>query len=200
MVNNKEQIIKLLEFETKDDFYYLQVLQRKKENPEIGSKSYLVKSYQITSIKNMERKMSEIINLCEFHNARAYINLNRRSFRKVAFELNLKIANQFKNQDYLSVRKSYDSVCGTSEGMNQKNRRWVVDIDTHDVETIKEISEFINSIQPVSRDGDATRIICSLKTLNGIHLITNSFRLDTFKQKYPDVDVQRNNPTLLYIS
>ncbi len=33
MIDNIEKILPLLNFETSDDFYYLQILQRKKENP-----------------------------------------------------------------------------------------------------------------------------------------------------------------------
>ena len=31
-----------------------------------------------------------------------------------------------------------------------------------------------------------------------IDLITTPFNLQQFKEKYPDVDVHKNNPTLLY--
>ena len=34
--------------------------------------------------------------------------------------------------------------------------------------------------------------------INGIHLITTSFNLQQFKEKYPDIDIHKNNPTLLY--
>jgi len=35
MIDNFEQIKKLLTFETEDDFYFGQILQRKKEHPEL---------------------------------------------------------------------------------------------------------------------------------------------------------------------
>ena len=39
MIDVFEKIKHLLVFESVDDFYYLQILQRKKENPGIGSNS-----------------------------------------------------------------------------------------------------------------------------------------------------------------
>lgn len=209
MINNLRHIKVLFDFETEDDFYHLQVLKRKKENPELGSNSYLVKAYQITSGEYLEQKMPEIINLCEFHNARAYINLNRRSFEKVARHTLFKVMNQVVlNQDYYSVRKAYDSVCG---GVNEKNessihggvinepkgnRKWVVDIDTKDDSFINEVAEFIESIEPVTN----AKILTLISTLNGVHLITLGFNSSIFKERYPELDIHKNNPTILYTS
>jgi hypothetical protein len=39
MVDNFEIIKSLLQFDSEDDFYHLQILKRKKENPELGSNS-----------------------------------------------------------------------------------------------------------------------------------------------------------------
>ena len=49
MINNLKIIKSLLTFESKDDFYYLQILQRKKENPQLGSNRRVIKNYYINS-------------------------------------------------------------------------------------------------------------------------------------------------------
>lgn len=49
MIDNIELILPFLKFESKDDFYYLQILQRKKENPQLGSNSRVIKNYYISS-------------------------------------------------------------------------------------------------------------------------------------------------------
>lgn len=120
MINNFEQIKNLLEFNSNDDFYYLQVLKRKKENHELGSNSYMVKSYFISSKEYLDLRKQEIIDLCNSNNARAYINLNKRSFEKIAFHTLKKVTDQIMNKDYFSVRKAYDSVCGSF--MNEPNK------------------------------------------------------------------------------
>ena len=43
-----------------------------------------------------------------------------------------------------------------------------------------------------------SKINATIPTKNGWHLITKPFNLQQFKEKYPDIDVQKNNPTLLY--
>ena len=46
MTNNIDQIrSNFLKFTDPGDFYFIQVIQRKKENPELGSNSYIVKNY-----------------------------------------------------------------------------------------------------------------------------------------------------------
>jgi hypothetical protein len=38
-----------------------------------------------------------------------------------------------------------------------------------------------------------------IPTKNGYHLITKRFDVKTFGEKYPDIDIQKKNPTLLYL-
>jgi hypothetical protein len=96
-----------------------------------------------------------------------------------------KVTDRIISKDFKSVRKSYESVCG--QFSNEKDKRWIVDIDTKDPEIIANIiSEIPNSKYDI------------VPTVNGVHLITSPFRLDTFKKVWPDIDVHKNNPTLLY--
>lgn len=189
MINNFHIIKDLLKFDSDDDFYHLQILKRKKENPELGSNSYVVKTYYVTSVEYLENKMDEIINLCTFHNARACINLNPRSFEKIAFHAMKKISDIIMNRDYKSVRKAYESVCG--EFGNGKYKSWIIDIDLKDLLEVERVSKLIEPQQP---EGD--KVISLLETKNGYHLITKPFDKSKIELKH---DVHKNNPTILYI-
>jgi len=57
MIDNLDKIKPLLNFESEDDFYYLQILQRKKENPELGSNSRVIKNYYIKSVEELEKSI-----------------------------------------------------------------------------------------------------------------------------------------------
>ncbi len=195
MIHNIEIIKPLLRFSSEDDFYHLQILKRKKEHPELGSNSYVVKTYYVSSIEYLETKFPEIVALCNFHNARACINLNVRSFESLAFQMLKKVTDQIINKDFKSVRKAYESVAG--EFGTGRDKTWIIDIDYDDhitTDYINEMKSFINSQLP---QGD--KILDTIPTKNGVHLITSPFRLDTFKQAYPNIDVHKNNPTILYI-
>ena len=200
MVNNFEQIKKMLNFASEDDFYHLQIIKRKKEHPELGSNSYVVKTYYISSVEYLEKKKDEIIKLCEFHNARGCINLNRRSFEKIAFHAMQKVANQLMNRDFRSVRKAYDSVCGANS--NEPNKKWIIDIDDVSVDAMAhdpKIQKMIDRIVELQSQTDKEPYLASIRTKSGFHLIATPFRLDTFCGEYPGIDIHKDNPTILYI-
>lgn len=85
MVDNFDIIKPLLTFSSEDDFYYLQILQRKKENNTLNSNSRVIKNYYISSLDYLENRKEEITTLCTVFNARACLRLQPRSYKKVAF-------------------------------------------------------------------------------------------------------------------
>jgi len=125
MIDCLEQIKDLLVFESGDDFYYLQILQRKKENPQLGSNSRVIKNYYITSLQYLIDRYDEIKTLCNTFNARASLRLNKRSFEKVGFKALENIANTMQNREYRHLVNSYDRACGLLN--NEKNKKWIVD-------------------------------------------------------------------------
>ena len=65
MIDNFNQIRNLLQFNSPNDFYFVQIIRRKKENPEMkernNSYSRCIKSYYINSIEKFDTKKDEII-------------------------------------------------------------------------------------------------------------------------------------------
>lgn len=201
MVNNLELIKPLLQFPHDNSFYFIQILQRKKDHPGVrvggsNNNSRLIKAYQIVSIDHLETMMEEIIKLCEVFNARACINLNPRSFEKAAFQVLVKIANQMHNRDFYNVRKAYDSVCGGYH--SETDKRWLVDIDTQDADTVMKVKLGIVELQGMAIPTVTDGIIAILPTKSGHHLITKGFHAERFKSNFPGIDIHKNNPTLLY--
>ena len=193
MCNNLEIIISLLKFYSEDDFYFLQILRRKKEHPDLRSNSEVIKTYTITSKEHLIKKMPEIILLCDFYNARACINLNLRSFEKIAYQTLKKACDQVFNKDFKSLKNAFNSAAGTYS--SDPNKKWILDIDLKDELGLQKINE----IQSYFEEENINAIITVIKTKNGYHLITSPFRLDVFKQRFQDIDVHKDNPTVLYI-
>ncbi len=192
MIDNFDKIAKLLVFDSEDDFYFLQILKRKKENPEIGSNTIVVRHYYIKSVEQLIKLKKEIVLLCQYHNARAGLCLNRRSFEKISFQLLKKVSDQIMNKDYYSVQNAYASVVGAYS--HEPNSKWIIDIDVKNNRFINEVMRFIDGI----KQPEGNKFIASLETKNGFHLITKPFNLKTFKDQYPDIEVQKDNPTNLY--
>ena len=193
MIDVLDKIKPLLVFNSVDDFYYLQILQRKKENPQLGSNSRVIKNYYIKSPEYLEARYEEIKDLCNFFNARAMLRLNKRSFSKVAFRTIQNVANSMSNGEYEFIAKSYDRACGQCH--NDENKTWIIDLDGIITDSyLCEVKTLINSYMPI---GD--KIIVELPTKNGMHLLTKPFDRRTFMLKYPSVDLHRDNPINLFI-
>jgi hypothetical protein len=193
MINNLEQIKGLLNFEKRGDFYMLYVFKRKKDQPENERDNHqsvrTIKTYCIESIDHLERRWDEIVQLCEMFKARAYIHVQKQNHFDVS--LNMMVALAQKIQDGNHNQKGlFDSVVGQ---IKTQEKRWIVDIDTKDFKTLVEVGDFIDNLRPVGN-----KVITTIPTKNGFHLITERFDVKTFSEKYPDIDIQKKNPTLLY--
>ncbi len=201
MTNNFKQIQKLLKFRSEDDFYHLQIIKRKKDHPEIGSNSLVIKTYYIKSVDHLDKVGPEIVALCEFHGARACINLNRRSFERMAFHTLKKVTDQIMNKDFKSVRKAYESVCGAYA--NETDKSWIIDIDNISIDAFNHSPDMIELrkkiIELIIDTGKEPRLDY-IRTRSGVHIICRPFNLQKFMELYPEIDVHKDNPTILYIS
>ena len=198
MIDNFKLIEPLLEFPNEDIYYHLQIIQRKKDCPEIGSNNRVIKSYFICKRESLEKTRQEIISLCEFFNARAYINLTPKSLRKTTL-LQLKyLSERLYMNDLKKIWKSWNSCAGEVKG---EEPRWVVDVDDTNTDFIRLIDMSIATYEPVKYDEQGrycSKVIATIPTKSGYHLLTTPFNLQQFKKEYPDIDVHKNNPTLLY--
>jgi len=193
MTDNIDKILPFLKFESEDDFYYLQILQRKKENPQIGSNSRVIKNYYIKSQQYLLDRYDEIKTLCQVFNARASIRLNKRSFEKTGFKTMENLANTMMNREYSFLMKSYDRACGLLN--NDKDKKWILDLDfvPYGQEHL-DIKEFI---EPISPEGN--KLLAVIESKNGVHLITKPFNTEEFRKKYPHIEIHKDNPTNLFI-
>ncbi len=197
MIDNFKQIKSLLTFPNDDIYYHLQILRRGKDHPELPAANRIIKAYFICSLEGLDYVEEEIKNLCQFFGARAYINLAPKSIKKTTM-LQLKyLAQRAYEGDFKKIWKSWNICAGEIKG---EEPRWVVDID---IPTDGEISEFIEyQCDPVVKTFDGnikSKIIQYIPTKSGYHIISTPFNLQQFKEKYPDIDVHKNNPTILYV-
>ena len=205
VIDNFELIKSLLEFPNDDVYYHLQIIRRGKDHPDLPAANRLIKSYFICSLESLDYIEEEVKKLCEFFGARAYINLTQKSIRKTAL-LQLKyLSERIYNGDYKKIWKSWNTCAGMIKG---EDPRWIVDID-HSIEhpnlepSWGEIADFIDKeCEPhtlLHNPLRVAKVITDIPTKNGYHLITTPFNLQQFKERYPDIDVHKNNPTILYI-
>lgn len=198
MINNFEILKKHMDFSDPDKFYYLQILARSKDGHNKATK--VIKNYYISNEEYLESHKNQIIDLCNFFNARAYLRLNRRSYKMVALENLKQLANSLANEQYHFVQKSFSKACGRTNV--EENKIWIVDIDIDKNDSwlsksILEISNKIKDLQSQIRGKDY-KVLGMIPTPNGYHVLSNPFRKDVFMEFFPDLSIHTDNPTILY--
>jgi hypothetical protein len=195
MIDNFELVKPMLKFDSDDDFYFIQILQRKKDNPNgvngSNNSSRLIKAYFINSVEHLDVFKDEMIFFANYFNARVGINLNKRSYEKTAFNTLKKTAELMHNKNYQMVKRAWNTSCGIHNGCD---KIWLLDIDTKDAYFLNNVKTFVQAQKPI---GD--NILGVIPSKAGFHLITKGFDLRDFNKEYPEIEVHKNNPTNLYI-
>ena len=195
MIDNLELIKPLLNFENEGDFYMLYVFKRKKDQPEGEKDNHqsvrTIKTYTVSSVEYLEKRYDEIKQLCEMFKARAYIHIQKQNHNDVAMNMIKTIVDRVQSGQ-INQQHVFDSVVGQ---LKTYEKRWIVDIDTKDAVELSNISLWINTqCRP-----EGNKIESIIPTKSGFHLITKRFDVMEFKKGYPEIDIQKKNPTLLYL-
>lgn len=199
MCDNFETIRNFLNFENPNTLYYINVFQRKKDNPDLSKNSVLLKCYYIRSLTDFNNYKVSIIKACELNKARAYIELNAKDTQKIALYALKKTAELIYNGEYDAVKNVYNDSCGNSKCIGQK--LWLIDIDSNDSFTEEGLNSTLNlQVESVKQQLFSldSEIKLTLNTKNGIHLICTPFPLNNWK-KIENVDIIKHAVTLLYM-
>ena len=195
MIDNFDLIKTFLKFESEDDFYFLQLIRRKKENEDLGRNNEVVQTYYIRSQEQLDYLKPYIVHLCTYYNARAYINLNVRSFKKITCQCVREFAQRVCDNNYHAPHTIFNTVCGKMGAT--RNNTWIIDIDSKDVEYAAQIINFINN---ECMPQDNHKCIGAIPTKNGVHILTKPFNVVTFNDRFEDIIVHKNNPTILFVN
>ena len=199
-IDNFKQLREHLTFHNPNEFYFLQIIQRKKDgNEELHARNgyRLIRSYYIYSLEEFDSLESRIKELCESNNARAYINLNVRNAQEVALECIRKYADLVAGNCAFQGNNIWDSTCGSTRARGYKSL-WVVDVDCKEETYLNKVIEIIRQCR--HNDNFTLYIV---PTLNGYHILCNGFDAKQFKDFLKDIgldsiDIHKDNPTLLY--
>jgi len=194
MIDNLDIVKTLLNFDNPGDFYFLLILKRKKDQPEGERDNHqsvrTIKTYCMESLEHLDKRYDEIKQLCEMFKARAYIHVQKQNHMDVSLDMMMSLAERIKN-GVKNQKGLFDSVVGQ---IKTQEKRWIVDVDTKDKQFLRDITMDLMEIQPMGN-----KIEKVIPTKNGFHLITGKFNVIEFKKLYPDVEIQKKNPTLLFL-
>jgi len=209
-IDNIELIKPLLNFTSEDDYYFLQVLSRKKDRDILpfrmggsNNNSRMIRPYFINSIEHLENVYEEIRVMCELFKARAMICLNKRSYYSSSHQMMVRLAQSIQAKNYFNA-KMWNNVSGVYHPT--KDKSWIIDIDKDEMVWKDNIIKAIQSVEP---DGD--KILTEIPSKSGLHLITKAFNVKKYKEVLDkdlrdnydippiNLDIHKNNPTNLYI-
>ena len=212
MVDNFELIKPLLHFPNHGDFYFLQLLLRKKDGLDVPNGSdnqrRLVRDYHVTDVKQLDEWRDEIIRLCNETGARAYIRLNRRNYKTIAMAYAQETLEKArKGEEFGNTYCEINSVIGRYPEGHKGDKTWLVDIDDNgpDSGVVSAVKSIIARCDPKDDDNNK-KVIAVIPTRSGTHLITKPFNLQKFHQLKKDelsgvdseIAVLHDNPTILY--
>jgi hypothetical protein len=167
-------------------FYKFSCLCREKDgNIKItaySGKEIIVKDWFISSEKQLNKHLTDMIMYCDTFNARLYMTIDRKSTIKLInnsikhlLDLNEQLVNQIINTSDVfdtnneigasKLLKTFSSCASKTDTTDHSNKKWLYDIDTKDERIINEIRQFINNQTPEK--------IIELETKNGFHFIVN---------------------------
>ena len=198
-MNNFENIRKMLSFPDENAFYFLQILKRRKDNPDLGKDMVHIADYYIYSLDQFDELKRKIINQCNAENARAYFRLNRRDSKKVAMQVLKRTVDYITSKNYNAVKNVFASCTG--EFHSDPDKTWIVDVDNVSLDFFNHSDKY-NSVRELvfelQKEAGKEPMMTYIFTKGGIHIITRPFNLNKFREQHPDVDVHKDNPTILY--
>lgn len=187
IVNNFNEIKELLITEDPNDFWFGQIIKRKKDNPLMDRSERIIKSYNFSSHDKLLDRMDEIMSICEYNNARFYLNPNIRNIKLCNIRLIQSLMQSIADESYSSIYSKVDSVLGktTTPG---RTKWWIVDIDEKNPDLLNNLKDAI--------DFSNNKTSFVLETLNGYHIICEPFN----RKEIVYNDVKINSPTLIYFN
>ena len=212
MVDNFDIIKPLLKFNKHGDFYFLQLLLRKKDGVDVPNGSdnqrRLVRDYHITSVGQLDELKDEIVGLCNETSARAYIRLNKRNYKTIAMAYAQEtLEKAMLGEEFGNTYNEINSVIGRYPEGHKGDKTWLVDIDDNgpDSGVVSAVKSIIARCDPKDDDNNK-KVIAVIPTRSGTHLITKPFNLQKFNQLKKDelsgveseIAVLHDNPTILY--
>jgi hypothetical protein len=102
----------------------------RQDNPELDKAQYVRKTYYIYSLEGFDKKREEIIHLCEYYNARAYIHFTKRNNETISKHMVQDIVRDYFNgvrdhYQYEHLEKNFGIGNPTSIGFTPLTRKHI---------------------------------------------------------------------------
>lgn len=189
MINNFLIFEKYAQALKEGEYLNIYLIQRSKDG---HSFTRCVKVYFITSLEDYRRKMNEMIAICDALHARAYLEIAPKSYDKFAKALNLNLAMRMASNDTMYLHRLVEK---TTSSVTPNFKYFIFDIDNEDENDEARYNEILQYVKAHSPQLYEEKVM----TKNGCHIISATFNVMEFRSLYPNVAIQKNWVTLLYM-
>lgn len=203
VVDNFNLVSQLMTFNSDDDFYFVEIIKRKKDNPNDAFRyRQFITYYWVKSTSHLESLKQEIIDVCNNNNARAYIYMNPRSAKVVNnYAQVLKARFAQKGKGYGKYRGHEIEVASGQHKDWDSRPISFLDIDSNDENVFKQVHKILDAYGIVP--------MAEYRTPNGgLHILLPDKKaryldwsmFDGGKQlgQYATVHFNIDSPSLLY--
>jgi hypothetical protein len=192
----------LVEFK-QDEFIFVQIFQRRKDNPDLELSVKRLKSYSFYSWEELEKQIPRIEEICDLSNARAYIRLNKQNAVDVSLRCITEMAENLRKGNASNNKGVWDSVSGQAGSKDW----WVLDLDTEHLHLKLDIANELSWSYEERKNKLFGEIIYFNETKSGVHVICKPFDtriLDKYNKELSSkgiqtIQIQRDANTILYI-
>lgn len=148
-VDNFDNIKQHMSPDSDDDVWFIKIVQRHKDNPHLPkngrSCDHYVTYYLLHNADELSEKENEIKEICKKHNARAYINLNKRSLVKLTDYANNVLKPRFiKHNAKEYIGHEIEVAAGQAKDKDFPERKLCfLDIDTDDTRVYDKVMKML---------------------------------------------------------
>lgn len=197
-INNFNTLSPLFRFDYNEDVVYqIQIIKRRKENPELKSNAKTLKHWFLYSDGDLDKLCPKIIDMCNANRARAYINVEAKSMRSLGHQM-ISLTNEYLYKgDYHALQNAFVKAYGRKATAIVSKKRWVIDADDYSLEKIIALKSFVEKQHQLQKSKTEQPLI--IPTPNGYHLVCQGFNPQSLVgSRFEDIEIKKHAPTILY--
>jgi len=181
------------------EFYFIQIIRRAKDQSVITAQKWdnnqrLINSYYIYTQEQLDLRMDEMIAIADATVSRVMVHPARRNKMEIAKLTQYLLAQNMYSNTIDGISRIYNTACWTSRGVE---RLRLIDVDGENAFDLAK--DIIFDITTTGLYWVQERENYILPTKNWCHIICKPFNSKVFSERFPWVDIHKNNPTVLYI-
>ena len=131
IVDNFDRIGEIMDFDDENTFYWVQIIKRRKDNPELDDDYTQYGSYCFYSYESLLKAKDDLIKTSHAHNDRIVLWVNRRDIKELGLHMAQITLEYIQSKQYKELNRSFENTCGNNK-KKDVDAYYIVDVDSKD--------------------------------------------------------------------